>query len=208
MLILELNLTIGLIMIILLGFPKSGTTSFHELFNSIGMKSYHWTLKQGVYIGTLIKRNKEQKRELLSFLESKENVAITQMDICISKNDAYWPQIIDYEQLYNENKDAIFILNKRDPESLLMSLKKWQSYDQRMFQYSSELFRGIEGATNDEKIVNLIERHYSAIEEFFQSNGSKFVIYDINNDDITKLEKYVNLKNVKAFPHVNKNKKN
>jgi len=29
-------------MIILLGFPKSGTASFQKLFIELGYKSYHW----------------------------------------------------------------------------------------------------------------------------------------------------------------------
>ena len=46
-------------MIILLGFPKSGTTSFNKLFESLGLNSYHWK-KNGQFIGLLIKKNKEQ----------------------------------------------------------------------------------------------------------------------------------------------------
>lgn len=50
-------------MIILLGFPKCGTTSFQELFNKCsGFKGVD---------------------------------CITQMDVCIYQNLAYWPQIIN-----------------------------------------------------------------------------------------------------------------
>ena len=40
-------------MIILIGFPKSGTSSFQKLFTDIGYKSYHWK-KGNNYIGKLI----------------------------------------------------------------------------------------------------------------------------------------------------------
>jgi len=49
---------------------------------------------------------------------------ITQMDVCNDENNNYWPQITDYEQLYNENPDSIFILNKREPRKLLSSFKR------------------------------------------------------------------------------------
>ncbi len=52
-------------MIILLGLPKSGTTSFHELFKKLGYKSYHWK-KGNNYIGKMIENNKKNKRLLLS----------------------------------------------------------------------------------------------------------------------------------------------
>jgi len=103
-------------MIILIGFPKSGTSSFQKLFTDIGYKSYHWK-KGNNYIGKLIYDNKINNKPLLN--EFVKTDVITQMDICIDENNAYWPQITDYEQLYIENPDAVFILNKRDPESLL-----------------------------------------------------------------------------------------
>ena len=45
------------------------------------------------------------------------------MDVCVNTKHCYWPQIVDYRQIYNENKDAIFILNKRDPKKILNSFK-------------------------------------------------------------------------------------
>ena len=46
-------------MIILLGFPKSGTTSFNKLFQDLGLNTYHWK-KNGQFIGLMVKRNKQQ----------------------------------------------------------------------------------------------------------------------------------------------------
>ena len=40
-------------MIILLGFPKSGTTSFQKLFSELGYNSYHWR-KNNQYIGEMV----------------------------------------------------------------------------------------------------------------------------------------------------------
>ena len=73
-------------MIILLGFPKSGTSSFQQLFKILKYKSYHW-IKGKDYIGTIIKNNKKNNLPLLNgFLH---NDCITQMDICISNEHCY-----------------------------------------------------------------------------------------------------------------------
>ena len=192
-------------MIIIIGFPKSGTSSFQYLFNKLGIKSYHWSYEKE-RIGTLLKKNKEQNKLLLSFIPNSiyENCAITQLDVCINGNECYWPQITDYKQLYEENKDAVFILNKRDPIKILNSFKITAGLDKRLIKYNPELFIGIKGITNDEKIINLIINHYNNIETFFKKQyNSKFIIYNIEYDKINKLNKYIDTKNM-IFPYKNK----
>lgn len=43
-------------MIIILGMPKSGTSSFQELFTKLRYKSYHWR-KENQFIGKMIENN-------------------------------------------------------------------------------------------------------------------------------------------------------
>ena len=192
-------------MIILLGFPKSGTSSFQKLFTDLGYKSYHWS-KNKKYIGTLIKNNKDKNKPLLS--DFNKNDCITQMDVCIDENNAYWPQIIDYKQIYSENSDSIFILNKRNPISLLSSFTRWNSYDQRLYKYNSELFNDdiFKGIKMDEALIKLFNIHYDNIETFFSLHpNAKFISYDIEKDDISKLNKYIDLKGINVFPKENVN---
>lgn len=187
-------------MIILLGFPKSGTTSFQYLFQQLGLKSVHWTYKNS-YVGTIIKKNKKNKLPLLTGFDGIE--AITQMDVCISNNDNYWPQLTDYKQLYEENKDAIFILNKRNPEKILNSFKKWNNLHARIYKYNPELIKN----KNDCGFIDYVNNFYNDVENFFNSNfESKFIIYDIENDNLNKLKKYIDTKNINDFPHKNKKK--
>ena len=73
-------------MIILLGMPKSGTGSFQLLFKKLGYKSFHW-IKENQHIGKMIENNKKNKKPLLcDFLDTD---VITQMDVCLSKNQSY-----------------------------------------------------------------------------------------------------------------------
>lgn len=187
-------------MIILIGLPKSGTSSFQDLFKQLNFTTYHWK-KNNEYIGYLIKKNKLNNKPLLN--DFNDTDCITQMDIC-NNECSYWPQIVDYKQIYYENPDAIFILNKRDPNNLLNSFKKWQGLYKRLHKYSPEL---IEDKT-DEGFANFVTQFYSEVENFFNSmEDVKFIVYDIENDTIDKLNKYIDIKSITEMPHVNKNLK-
>jgi hypothetical protein len=189
-------------MIILLGFPKSGTTSFHKLFKLLHIESYHQTYYR-IVIAKKIKYNIRNKKPLLFGFRS--NIALTQIDYCFPEF-GFWPQITHYKEIYDENKNAIFILNKRNPDDLLKSFKKWNNYDKRIITINPELFVNINGNTNDEKLINLFKKHYEDVESFFNSiPDAKFIIYDINNDTIDKLRKYIDIKDIKVMPHENKN---
>ena len=184
-------------MIILLGFPKSGTTSFNALFEKLKFKSYHWKFKDE-YIGNIILKNKNNNKKLLNSLENCD--CLTQLDVCVDKNNNYWPQLFDYKQLYNENPDSIFILNKRNPNDVLNSFKKWHNLLERFYKYNPEIIKN----KTDENFINFINQHYRNVEEFFKNEpNSKFIIFDINKDNITKLNTYIDTKN-EVFPHENK----
>uniref|UniRef100_A0A6C0KWB0 Sulfotransferase domain-containing protein n=1 Tax=viral metagenome TaxID=1070528 RepID=A0A6C0KWB0_9ZZZZ len=186
-------------MIILLGMPKSGTSSFQTLFKKLGYKSYHWT-KNGKHIGKMIENNKKNKKPLLcDFLDTD---VITQMDVCINKDNCYWPQISDYKQMIKENPDAIFILNKRNPKELLSSFKRWGNLDKRLFTYNPEI---IDDKTDD-GFIEFVDNFYLEIESYFEERQHlKFISYDLINDKIEKLKTYIDIKNIKILPKMNVN---
>ena len=188
-------------MIILVGLPKSGTSSFQKLFELLCYNSYHW-IKNNKFIGMMIYNNKINSKPLLNdFLDTD---VITQMDICITSTECYWPQISDYKQLYKENPESIFILNKRNPEELLSSFKRWNKFDERLFKYNPELISD----KTDIGFINFVNNFYTEIEYFFSLHpDSKFLTYDINNDKIEKLKKYIDIKEIKEFPKENVNNK-
>ena len=147
--------------------------------------------------------DKKNKIPLLKDFNKLE--CITQLDICIDNDKAYWPQLLDYEQLYNENKKTIFILNKRNPEKLMSSFKRWKykniSFFDRFHMYNPELFDGTE-----EDFIRIVNLHYDTIETFFRFRPeSKFISYDIDHDTVDKLKLYINLHNVTEFPKLNVN---
>lgn len=204
-------------MIILLGFPKSGTVSFNKLFNDLGYKSYHWKYKDN-FIADLIKKNDRENKNLLSFIDEKEydKTALTQIEVCMNKAKFYWPQITNFKKIYRENRKAIFILNKRDPNKLIKSLKKWKNWNDmslfdRIINWGKDsilesIYEEINNNINNDEIIRkLILNHYSKVENFFKTrkNNPKFIIYDIENDNLKKLSIYINLKDFKNLPHEN-----
>jgi len=196
-------------MIFLLGFPKSGTSSFHSLFEQLGYESYHWQYDDQ-YIGNIMKENINNGFPLLTGILNKfpnTKLCLTQMDVCISEKDNFWPQITHFKQLYSENPHSVFILNKRNINNLLSSFKKWHNLDKRMLQYNSELFKDIdETLTDDEKLLTLFTNHYENVENFFASHpDSKFISYQIDYDTIDKLNQIIDIKNISTFPYENKN---
>ena len=196
-------------MIILLGFPKSGTTSFHHLFKSLGYNSYHQNYKSEYSIGRLIDNQIKNNKNLLDFIPENEKIktAITQMDHCLSENLNYWHQITNYKELYYQNQDAIFILNIRNIQSLLKSFKnqynkKISLYD-RFLKYNSNLLN--QNLNNDDdKLLELFKNHYNNIIKFYTEKNCKFIVFDIENDNLEKLSKYIDLKDFKKLPHKNK----
>jgi len=188
-------------MIILIGFPKSGTTSFQELFHKCGYKSAHWKHNHN-FIGNAIRDNKKSGRPLLHGFQHLD--CITQMDVCISKTNNYWPQITDYKQLYEENPNALFILNKRNPKDILKSFKNWGALDKRLMLYNPELL----AHKTDQGILDLIERHFADVEKFFKDKtNAKFVSFMVGVDNLSKLKPFVNLKGHTKLPMENVNKK-
>ena len=200
-------------MIILLGFPKSATVSFNKLFSDLGYKTYHWKYND-VFIADIIKKNKKYEKKLLSFIDKSEYeiTALTQIEVCMNNSKFYWPQITDFKKIYRENRSAIFILNKRDPDRLIESLKKWKNWNnkslfERILEWGKDsILKDINNKNDNDIIKNLIINHYNKVESFFNTrkNNPKFISYDIDKDDLTKLSKYIDIKDYKVLPHENK----
>lgn len=183
-------------MIILLGFPKSGTRSFTLLFEKLGIcnKVYHWK-KDNEYVGKIINDNKMSKKPLLNGFEKDD--CITQLDVCSSENLNFWPQINDFKKLYVENPDSIFILNKREPEKIFNSFQKWFEYDKRIFKFNPHFFKSLD----KNGFIEFVSKHYKDTETFFKSKPkAKFISFDIDKDSIEKLNKYIDTGNLKTLP--------
>ena len=189
-------------MIILIGFPKSGTSSFQTLFTELGYESYHQHYKN-TRIAKLIKNNIDNNKPMLDGFPN--HIVITQLDFCFS-DFCFFPQVEYYKKLYEENREAIFILNKRDTTDTLISIKNWGDLFQRILKYGADMFSNIVGENDDSKMINLLNAHYNNIEKYFESlPDAKYISYDIYKDKIEKLSIYIDIKNMTDFPYSNMN---
>ena len=184
-------------MIILIGLPKSGTTSFNELFTRLGYRTYHWK-KGHEYIGTS-GQNKERNRPLL---EGGKDDYITQMDVCISKEHCCSRKLSTTNNCI-ENPDNLHP-EQTGSDKVLSSFKKWNALggpmDRRLFMYNPELV-----AQLDDGFVSFVHEHYSNIERFFSTcPDARFVSYDVERDSLEKLRQHIDIMHFDALPHANK----
>lgn len=188
---------------ILIGFPKSGTTSFQVLFEKLGYQSAHWKYKN-MYVADYILTAKQKQLPLLTYLDHLE--CITQMDICISPYKNFWPQCSELELLLEQYPDVTYILQTRPIEKTIRSMKRWYfhgvSYFNRVLMYHHvEKYRG---SSDDEKVYNWISDHYTRCFTLF-GDAKNFIAYDIENDSIDKLRPFIPIPHeIDHFPHANK----
>lgn len=190
--------------IILLGIQKSGTTSFHHWFTQIGMKSAHFKVKEGNVAGLIFKAKIENK-PLLTYLSNYD--AITEINSARSVDEyfqCYYPQVQDMERMYNENPDALFILNTRNITEQFDSISRCVVLD--LLLNNCGFLLPING-TVEERIAEFIETHNNNIRNFFSDKrNAKFIEFSLNDKNITSITKYINTKGI-PFPWKNKNPK-
>lgn len=191
--------------IILLGLPKSGTMSFQCMFESLGMRSIHQLTEDNQQIAMIIKQNKEDNLPLFTGVEEFD--CITELNVCYSEKENYWPQIYDFKQIYNENPNALFILNKRDKFKILNSFKNWNYQGVSLYDRFLKYNPDIVSENSDEAFLNFIDSHYSKIASFFeQLPKANFVEFDIEKDNIKKLKVFFDIGNFKKLPFENSRK--
>jgi hypothetical protein len=191
--------------IILLGLPKSGTMSFQYMFESLGMRSIHQLTEDKQQIAMIIKQNKEDNRPLFTGVEEFD--CITELNVCYSESENYWPQIYDFKQIYNENPNALFILNKREKFKILNSFKNWNYQGVSLYDRFLKYNPDIVSENSDEAFLNFIDNHYSKIVSFFeQLPEANFLEFDIEKDNIKKLKVFFDIGNFKKLPFENSRK--
>lgn len=195
--------------ILVVGFGKSGTTSLQTFFTRIGLYSAHWADNNGLVASRILKA-KSNNLPLLHYLTSYD--AITQMNVVPSNSDisgtCYFPQIEDFDQLYAENKDALFILNTRNISDHVRSFEKWRggTFSITLYNKCPHLFVNTTGITISEKVASLIINHNENIRYFFKARpDAKFMEFQLGIDNEEIFKKFIDTKNV-SFPHSNKSK--
>lgn len=163
-----------------IGFPKSGTTTIHRACRRSKLRSAHWKTPDG-YCGQLIYES--YRAGLDPFEKLAEYDVIAQADVCKPPAVNYWPQL-DFELLDTVRRchpKCVFILNRREPQKIIESMNRWNTMRQRITKAEIiGLPAGIGGS--DEDMRAWIERHYVACHARFSADPY-FVDLDITAAD-------------------------
>lgn len=165
-----------------IGFPKSGTTSITKALESSGLKAAHWHDGQKRAVGGLI------YRAVLNGLDPFANLqgfdAITQADVCLPQHNInFWPNL-DFtilEAIRRAHPECLLVLNYRRPEAICDSIAKWRHLQDRLTKAEIPgLPAGFGGKR--EHLMNWIENHFAACRSFF-AEDERFLEIDIESPD-------------------------
>jgi hypothetical protein len=174
--------------VILLGLPKCGLMSFTKTLTDAGYNVAFWKNDKGEYIGELIMKAHSEGKPLFHYLSEYD--AFTQLDaIDKDKNIFITPKNVFYKEIYEQNKEALFILNYRDIKHHADSMRSWRDLAYRLAYF---------GITD---IEGWIEQHNTTIRNYFKDKNN-FIEFDIEHDNISKVSKLLKLP-LKWF-HLNK----
>jgi hypothetical protein len=180
-------------MIIVIGLPKSGTTSFNYLFQQLGYKTIHsHNEDHSIIVGELIELAYKNNKPLLYYVEEKGINVISELSYSMP-NKKYWPQFNYINNIIDNYEDIIYILNRRDITNHIKCLK--------YFNIDKII---LDDNNFDMSIEDVIENFYISIKNKLVGLNRKFIEYDIDIDNIDKLKKYIDIKEITTFPHINK----
>jgi hypothetical protein len=168
--------------LMVIGFPKSGTTSLTEALTASGFRSAHWRTHAGRFVGLLIYQAIYRGFEPFALLKRYD--AITQADVCLpALRLNHWPNL-DFAVLSairRAHPTCLLLLNYRRPEAIADGIMKWDDLQQRVTTSSIPgLPIGLGGKR--EHLITWIENHFEACRRFF-ADDEHFLELDIESAD-------------------------
>jgi len=174
--------------IIVVGLPKSGTTTIDKALRNSGYITYHQRGKTK-FLADEIYDNLKLHNDIFYSFES-ENVALTQLDY-IHEGTGIWPQI-NYKFLrkISNLENTKFILNYRNPQKIISSFENYRNGKQRLFEANVPHMPVLK---NNEDFYKFILSHFKKVRRIFKDKN--FIEIDIEDPNSKiKLEKFLNTK--------------
>jgi hypothetical protein len=168
--------------LMVIGFPKSGTTTITRAVEASGFKAAHWQDPRGRYFGALIYHAGLNGLDPFAHMQGYD--AVTQADVCMpGRGINFWPNL-DFALLRTIRRahpECLFVLNYRRPEAIADSIAKWPGMQNR-FEHASipGLPRGYGGTR--EQLITWIENHFDACRTYFR-HDQHFVEIDIEDPE-------------------------
>jgi len=172
-----------------IGKPKTGSNSLKSALEIIGFKTYH--------TGNADKENDRSfHNQLLVNMQQNES-PLKHID-CDYDCFVDYPIHAIYKNLYEENKDARFILTYRPPDDVALSWIRMMHHKKKPLPNRLP--------TNFSEFSQSCRDHVSEVFEFFLDKSKSLLILDTRDSDATKwklLCKFLDVANIptKKFPH-------
>ena len=133
--------------LMVIGFPKSGTTSITRALGISGLRPAHWRLPNGKYVGHLIYGAVAMGRD--PFLHLKGYDAVTQADVCLPREaqPVAEPRLRGSSRHPPRHPACLFLLNYRRPEAICDSIAKWDNMQFRLRVRTSPAFHAASAAS-------------------------------------------------------------
>ena len=156
-----------------IGFPKSGTTTIARSLEASGLRAAHWKERPGPggrFIGALIYDAVYKGLDPFAHLAGFD--AVAQADVCWPiKGINFWPNL-DFTVLRairRAHPECIFLLNYRDPEAICDSICTWKDMQTRLeVSEVPGLPRGYGGER--QHLITWIENHFDACRTYFAAD--------------------------------------
>jgi len=165
--------------ILLVGLPKTGTSTIHAFFERSGYRSSHFRcLNNTLYCGRCIKVAIEQGKPPLQTCGNYEVWA--QMDI-ENLGQCHFPQIHNLDILHQEAPNATFVLSLRNMTKWAYSVQNWVGQVRSLAARLSKC----EGGPKSKQAPDLIQWHQEHIERIrdFVKNHPSHHLVEINIED-------------------------
>jgi hypothetical protein len=192
---------------IVVGLPKSGTTSLYHFFSCNGYYTTHYCCcgsnqtqypcTNGRQMSQRLQDNLQQGRPLLKGIASGRNVVHTQLDGESQGTYSYFlPQHYFLDQLDQAAPHAIWILPLRPPAKWKRSVQQWLDLEHRLKkEYHQRLSPStVPDLENDDFLMDFYQRHTQRIREYCRHHrrGSCIEVeIDEDPDDVgRRLERF------------------
>jgi Sulfotransferase domain len=165
--------------ILLVGMPKTGTSTIHAFFERSGYRSSHYKCTNGLYCGLCIRVAVEQGKPPLQTCGDYEVWA--QMDF-ENLGNCHFPQITDLHALHQEAPHATMLLNLRNMTRWVRSVKHWVGGGQRSMAARLTKCKGGPKSKEAEDLIQWNNDHIQRIRDFVQKHPSHRLV-EINIED-------------------------
>ncbi|CAB9506641.1 expressed unknown protein [Seminavis robusta] len=179
--------------VIVVGMPKTGTTTIKSFFQQAGYRSSHWRCQSQLtdhnetaeeeFCGTCIRNAINQSLPPLQTCGGYDMWA--QLDFTLPPDNCIFPQVIYLEEIHQESPRATFLLNRRNMSHWFHSVDNFHHLGKRLIQCQGQggtpmLVPAFEGPEDkdayQDAIVAWNQHHVQAVREFVHRHPSHALI--------------------------------